>query len=188
MIPPIDLMPPARRRERLVRRRIRRWAWIVALSLGVLAPAAGVLHRSVDPALLLQSRSAFARVEASRAALGDLHAQMDGLAHQRRMSGIIARRPDYARLVDALADAVGDQIPLEMIAIDRSMDSTNPDHALVTISGLAQSQLEAQQLAVRLEDLGVFRSVNLAQAQRRPTVVGDLVAFRIVAVLRGDGS
>ena len=188
MTPLIDLMPPSRRRARLVRRRVRRWAWIVSLAASLVLPVAGLLHKSVDPVLTIQRNDAVGRLEKSRASVNELVARHQALAHQRRVSDLIASRPEYTRLIDVIYAAVADQVALNSIAIERSSMPNASPHAMVTIDGFAQRQVEAQQLVVRLEELGIFRSVSLAQAQRRSTEIGDLIAVRIVAVLRGDAS
>lgn len=188
MTPLIDLMPPVRKRARLVRRRVRQWTWIVALAASVVLPVAGFLHESVDPGLMVQRDAVMASLKESRARLHNLEARYEGLAHRRRVSDLIAQRPEYTRLINAIAGVGGDQISLNSIAIDRSSTPGGSAHAMVTIDGFAQSQVEAQQLVVRLEDLDIYRSVSLARTLRRPTEVGDLVSFRIVAVLRGGAS
>ncbi len=188
MTPLIDLMPPVRKRARLVRRRVRQWTWIVALAASVVLPVAGFLHKSVDPGLMAQRGVVMANLKESRARLTDLEARYEGLAHRRRVSDLIAQRPEYTRLINAIAGVVGEQIALNSISIDRRSTPGGSPHAMVTIDGLAHSQVDAQHLVVRLEDMEIYSSVSLARAQRRPTEVGDLVSFRIVAVLRGGTS
>ena len=188
MTPLIDLMPPVRKRARIVRRCVHQWTWIVALAASVMLPIAGFLHESVDPGLIIQRNVAMASLEESRASLSVLEARYEGLAHRRRVSDLIAQRPEYTRLINAIAGVVGDQVALNSIAIDRPVTPGGSPHAMVTIDGFAHSQVEAQQFVVRLEDLDIYRSVSLARALRRPTEVGDLVSFRIVAVLRGGTS
>ncbi len=188
MIPLIDLMPPVRKRARLVRRRVRQWVWTVALAASIVLPVAGFLHESADPGLMIQRNVAMTRLEESRANLRDIEARYEGLTHQRRISDLIAQRPEYTRLINAISGVVGDQIALNSISIDQPSTPGGSPHAMVTIDGLAHSQVDAQHLVVRLEDLEIYSSVSLARAQRHPTEVGDLVSFRIVAVLRGGTS
>lgn len=186
MNPTINLLPRSRQRDRLVRRSARRWASAVALAASLCLPIAGLMRGAVDPALRAQLSAAAAAEAESRASVAEHQSRLEALAHEERVAGLIASRPDAARLVNAIAGSVGRRVAMERLRLDRLASPDGQAQNLVTVSGLAHDQLEAQQLAVRLEALGVFRSVTLQQTQRRPSEVGDLVSFRIGAVLKGE--
>ncbi len=187
MIPAINLMPPECQRARLARRRVRQWASVVGLAVSTVLPVAALLHTSVDASLSRRQDQIIAREQASAAAVGSLEARLEELSHQQRVSDLLAARPQFTLLVNAVAGAVGDSIAVESMSVVGSQSDDTTERSL-SIEGLAQSQLGAQQLAVRLEDLGVFTSVTLADTRRRSTPVGELVAFRVHAVLRGGSS
>jgi len=104
----------------------------------------------------------------------------------------VGRQPDWSILLDLLAKSTGEYVVLEsceLEQIEREEEQRRPDlpaaqaKYLLSISGLAKSQIDVSQFVLGLEKSQLFDQVNLVETARRSLNDYDCVVFKLACSL-----
>ncbi len=181
----INLLPRDRLHAIVRRRRLAQWASAVSLCATVVLPAALALREGVDPGLIERARRAEQSLASLQQRRSELARELADLQHDLRAETTLASQARWEPLIERVLWLLDDDAALERLAIERTQSPDGKVQYHLALHGLVMEQSDALDLTVRLEGLGVFESVILEENARRETVAGELVSFRIRAMLRG---
>ena len=104
----------------------------------------------------------------------------------------VGRQPDWSILLDLLAKITGEHVVLEsceLEQIEKEEEQSSSDlpaaqaKYLLSISGLAKSQIDVSQFVLGLEKSRLFDQVKLVETTRRLINEYDAVAFKLACSL-----
>ena len=180
----VNLLPADRQAVRRHRRARRRWLAInlVYAALLALVGAGYVASRPATPDAIAGPTPNLAGLNATLVSLRQQSAQLQLAA---RSSASAAERPDFSRLLAAIARARGESVTLEAVDLVAAKDTASPRTLVLT--GVGRSHAEVTQFAMRVEAMGVFAAVRLADVVTRPMgpsggvgeSIGEGVGFRL---------
>lgn len=207
----LNLMPAALRERNALRR--RRARWILGLSIYSCAAAAGGVTFALASGpehwrLDTDEGRVAARVAAGEDALTSVHAQLTD--HRRRLiaSETVGVHPDWSLLLQAIADARGDDVVLDGIDLKtrepappaappprsdeaaKAKAAAKPrplEHYTLTLRGFALSQPDIMKFVRRLEQLGPLHEVRLLQTSAAEHRGLPAFAFTVDCQLREQG-
>lgn len=196
----LNLLPATRLSEYARRARTRRWG--VAAVAGAMAAwgAWGVMLASSpsDPAVRLELARLSTITEQRDRDIRDLTRETARYERAAALSAELFEHPDWGVVLDVLARAKGADVAYESIDIRPGavVRAGKPaSGVVVTITGIATSQVHATHLAVRIDETGLFDGVSPAQTQSRSTPgapadtpAATLVGFTIRATLGASGA
>jgi hypothetical protein len=196
----LNLIPE--HRKQAASRRWRWRAWLVAwcagavLTGGAWAMAHAVWGRDNGPldAEVRRLAGQIGSATAQRQALeGDLAALEAELAAARA----IADQPDWSRLLAFLSDQAQDQVVLSALRLDpvepgargqgQGPSLNQPGRYRLDLRGFAKTAADVSQLALRLQETGLFEEVKALRAMREPFLAGHAVNFQIQCII-GESS
>jgi Tfp pilus assembly protein PilN len=200
----VNLIPLERRRVRARRLRTRRWAvglgvWGV-LCAGSIALLAGV-GRADRASTLAQLDEARRAGELSAERLSTIKARFTQAQRALAAVDAVASHPDWSGLLRLLSAVRGEQAVLTAVALERkplpapapaqgAKPPGQPPKPIMAhrldLAGVGRSPSAVTDLVVRLEQTGLFSSVQLIETKPRALANTDAVSFRIEALLRDD--
>lgn len=179
-----NLLPADRRAANRHRRARRRWVLIdTALAVVLLVIAV----------LFIGGRTAPEAVAAGRPSdLSTLNAKLIATRQQSAALQVKARiaaegsdRPDFSRLLTAMARSLGGDIVLDTVIAAPAANGTTRS---VTLGGVGRSHAAVTQFVLRIEAMRLFNGVRLSETSMRAAGGIDGVGFRIQCALPAGDS
>lgn len=172
---PINLIPAARRRARLQRRRLQFWAVRLALYFAVLVGLCFLrASRSGGAGELLaaQGRQLSAAVEGHQKTLQALNADLAAARGKTGALQFVGTQPDWSLLLCLVADQLGESIVMDSCSL-RHVAASGPEAQrtgpaiLFDVSGIGRTEKDVSDFALRLETCGLFAEVKQLNASGR---------------------
>ena len=185
----INLIPS--RRQDVIRCRARLRYWIAgAFAYAAILVISALFYRlgstGGDETLPDQIAHIELEIEQSKLAIADLTAQIMLGQISLRASQLVADQPDWSQLLGLLAKARGDAVVLRDCQLQsprKKNRDPNSDYSTgeftLTIGGYGMTHEDVSRYVLRLERLGLFNQVKLAQTSREPFLSDHAIAFRL---------
>lgn len=192
----VNLVPAHRRIARRRARRVRLWCAVCAVYTLALtgafggASAAGRYDANEAEHRL---REAEADVEQRRRQIITLVAEAERARRTIEANRGVGDQPDWSVLLSLVATILGDDAALRRCALEPTGTERNrrgqprpeqrPKGYTLRLVGLAQAQRTVSDIAIRLEQTGLFQKVELLESRRETLRGGDAIVFTIECVL-----
>ena len=179
----VNLLPLDRQAAHRHRRARKRWLTINSLYGVILAlvGASYIASRPASPATLVGPAPDLAALNATLVSVRQQTMQLQTVAASNASA---AERPDFSRLLAAIAGARGEAVTLESVDLIAAKEAS--PRTLVLI-GVAQSHATVTQFAMRVEAMGVFTAVRIADVTARPVGTAEGVGFRLQCLMPVEG-
>jgi hypothetical protein len=175
---------PTPRRERVRRAaHLRRWGFVAGALTAVVLVGVFVAHvaRWSDHRDVLERRDRLATlVQSAEQDLAGLQGELAGAMARQRASEAVGRRADWSVLLALLAETKGEDIALRRCRLAPGQETVQ--RGGLQIEGYGLTQQAVSQFVIRLEQVGLFRTVKLTETRREPLGTGHAVAFRVESV------
>jgi len=185
----INLIPSRRQDALRCRARLRYWiAGMIAygILLGVCALTYQLGSTGGGHTLREQIAHVELEIEQSKLAVADLTSQIRLQQVSLRASQLAADQPDWSQLLGLLAKVRGDAVVLRDCQLQSasskgsgSNEDYSADEFTLTIGGYGMTHADVSMYVLRLEQLGLFNQVTLAQSLREPFLSNHAIAFRL---------
>jgi Tfp pilus assembly protein PilN len=178
----INLIPASRRQHRLIRRALRNWialgssyALVVALLVATYASTGARDYQAMSAELSDVQSSA----KTAQNSVNALKRQLADATQRQVVAEEVRTRPDWSLLLVCLGREVGSDVVLREVQVSplnrTSRDNLPKDLQVfgtgcytVSIKGVGLSQQAVSQFTLRLQDLGLFESVQMVRSGREP--------------------
>lgn len=176
----INLIPASRRSERLVRLAIRKWLAVgVSYALVVFLLWATYSSTGARDYLALASELADAQAggRTAQQSVNQLRRQLTDATQRRSVAEEVRNRPDWSLLLICLGNEVGNDIVLREVQVfpgentardarPKELQIFGADTYTVSIRGVGLSQQAVSQFTLRLQNLGLFDTVQMTRSGR----------------------
>jgi len=198
----VNLIPAARLARKRCRTRLCLWAMIggtYTLLLATGSLAARVLYPAESHGLTEQLANAAQQIEQGNRSMEELRRELAGTTAAWETTQALCEPPDWSRLLVALSHEMGDEVVLNRCQLTALGDNepiltekwkkslaskplgvllAERRHTLV-LHGFGRTQESVSQFVLRLEAVGAFELVRLANSCRQAFLDGRAVAFTI---------
>jgi len=198
----MNLIPAARLARKRLRKRLRLWATIggtYALLLATGSLAAHVLCPAESHSLAAQLAEAAQQIQRAEGRMQELNQELADATAARETTQALDELPDWSRLLIGLSYEMGQEVVLsrfelaalgadEPILTEKWKESLASEplgvllaerrHKLV-LHGFGRTQESVSQFVLRLEALGAFELVRLANSCRQAFLDGRALAFTV---------
>jgi hypothetical protein len=202
MMGDVNLIPAARLARMRLRKRLRLWATIggtYTLLLVTGSLAARVLYPAENHSLAAQLAEAAQQIEQAEGRMLELNQELADATGAWETTRALEELPDWSRLLVGLSHEMGEEVVLnrfELVALggnepiltkkwkeslaSRPLDVLLAErrHKLV-LRGFGRTQESVSQFVLRLEALGAFELVRLANSCRQAFLDGRALAFTV---------
>jgi len=201
----LNLIPPSRADAKRQASSIKRWTIVCSAYAAALLCVWIALTATTRPNLA-PIREELATIESQivkqQSEAAKLQAQLATEAAVLKASRSVGDQPDWSVLMKLVAGALGNRVTLNQVAVNPLQGQSGAGRAfgerpgamsaamledaasnstyMMSISGMASTQSEAQKLALRLEVAGFFDRVKLVQTSRQEFMGGHAIAFEIL--------
>ena len=198
----INLIPPARIAKRRRKARIRLWTAICGiylLSLTVLALWAHVFWRDTDNSAIEELAFTAQRIEGYNAKISALQKMLAQAKAELEAGQVISCQPDWTKLLVLVGDELKEDVVLgncQLVTTSRKdekatnglqylLASSSPREYMaerqykLALSGYGRTQTSVSQFVLRLEQMRMFDTVELANSRRQTFLNSEAVTFNI---------
>jgi len=186
-VPQVNLIP----RERIELRQRKQWtAWwittvvIVAFVIGVPGLYIGGSAALTDSGMADQIEHANMEYANHQQAIPLLRERIRVLDSEQEVYELVKNRIEWMDVFSVLVEAAGNDIRFSRLsAVGGGIEGKSPIE--ISIVGIAPSQTIAREFVVKLEETGVFDSVELVRTTREKVDDTELIDFQVRITIRG---
>ena len=198
----VNLIPAARLARRRLQKRLRLWALIggtYALLLATGSLAARILYPAENHSLVEQLAGSTQQIKQANGRMLELDRELADATAAKETTRALDELPDWSRLLVGLSHEMGEDVVLsrfqlvahgdhESILTEKWKESlaSKPLNVLLAerrhelvLHGFGRTQESVSQFVLRLEALGAFELVRLANSRRQAFRDGRALAFTI---------
>lgn len=200
----LNLLPPGRRAELRLRRRVTTWT-LAAAGYGMVTLGACITLAAGEPVVdRIEAKELTVLARETEAFIAENQVHMDLLKAANlkvQATKLVADHPDWSILLELLAEQRGDEVVIENVDVTpvitkdapredegrkknkqakgtaTDKGTARPDAFEVKVLGFARSQTAVTDFADRLQKCEVFESVTMTRSSARQVKDGSVIEF-----------